>query len=108
MTLRLTPEAFWRLTPHELLLMCEGLKEEREYRQYREAWVTAYVVTALGAKDITPEKLLGKAETMSTEDKIRALLKAQAVAEGKDPSTIDDTAPLSPATQLEALMGGRL
>ncbi len=102
--LGLLPGTFLRLTPHELMLLARYAGRQKEQQEYQLAWQTAYLLSALSGKTVTPDQLLGKAD-QAVEDKVVAVLREQYKREGKDPADADKLL-ASPSRKLEHLMGG--
>jgi hypothetical protein len=56
----LTPWTFWRLTPHEFLLMVDGVQRRDDRVWYRVASLGMWAMAPwTGKKTPTPEKLMG-------------------------------------------------
>ena len=64
-------EEFWRITPHEIALRSRAVGKEMERYQYVAAWHLCYILNMFqksGAQPITPDKLLGKIQIVSSKE----------------------------------------
>jgi uncharacterized phage protein (TIGR02216 family) len=75
--LRLKPDEFWRMTPHDFYACIDGASVREDREMEKLAWLASTLMSAWIKKPPTVAQLLGRENSLSSEDHARNFAKVK-------------------------------